>query len=93
MKVMWTKKYAIADVGDTESELAQAVLKSNVEPLEDAMFDSVEEALDGIKAEEEKVGRIARVIKIGDVVYVRCDDVLRKNFTFKICLVEIAEEM
>lgn len=93
MKVMWTEKYAIADVGDTESEFAQAVLKSNVEPLEDAMFDSVEEALDGIKAEEEKVGRIVRIIKIDDVVYVKCAGLLRKDSMFKICLVEIAEEM
>lgn len=93
MKVMWTEKYAIADVGDTESEFAEAVLNYNSLPLEDALFDSVEEALDSIKEEEEKVGRIVRIIKIGDVVYVKCDGLWRKDSTFKICLVEIAEEM
>lgn len=90
MKVMWSEKYAIAPIRDTELEFAQALLTHKCEPLEDALFDSVEEALDCIKSEEEKVGEIKRIVKIGDVVYVRCDGLWRGDTMFKIYLVEIA---
>jgi hypothetical protein len=93
MAINWTGKYAITPVGDTELAFAQAILDFNGE-FEDVMFDSVEEALDYIKKAEESVGgKVTRVIKIGDVVYGRCGGEGLKDSTFKICLVEIAEEM
>ena len=94
MRIMWDEKWAIANDVETTEELALNIAAFSYKPLDEALFSSVEEALDKIEEKEEKVGaKITRVIKVDGVVYVRCEGGGRKPVTLKIYMVEVAEEM
>lgn len=95
--ICWDEVYVIVahdtKIGD---DLAMEMLDADRVHFDNSVYFSVEEALDRIKIGMKDVdGKICRVIKIGDTVYVRCEiNGYRKvPKTYKIVMIELADEM